>query len=168
MFFGGASHVRSTLPNSTGTRGRGANASFGGALSSLGSAFVDNQQVGLFAFQSRMELIDTVVWGTRMDPDGSFGNGLEALTDGSILFVRGAIEGNAGMGAVFAEGAGLLDGARVARNPVGLHAQDGSIVEEVDRTPQTLGARQVAITRATTFEDNRAKASADTVPVPPR
>lgn len=160
--------VRSTLPNAGGTRGRGANASFGGTLSSLGSAFVDNQQVGLFAYQSRMELIDTVVLGTRADPDGSFGNGVEALTDGSILFIRGAIEGNAGMGAVFAEGAGLLDQARVARHPVGLHAQDGSTVEEVDRPPQSLGARQVAITRATTFEENRTKVSADTVPVPAR
>lgn len=160
--------VRSTLPNALGARGRGANANFGGLLSSTDSAFVDNQQVGIFAFQSRVELTDTVVLGTRTDPDGSFGNGLEALTDGAILLKGGALVGNAGIGAVFAEGAGLLDGARVAKNPVGLHAQDGSTVEELGRAPQTLGARQVVVTSATTFKDNQAKVSAGTVPVPAR
>ncbi|MDP1824156.1 MAG: right-handed parallel beta-helix repeat-containing protein [Archangium sp.] len=160
--------VRSTLPNALGSRGRGANASFGALLTAKDSAFVDNQQVGLFAFQSRVEVTDSVVRDTRADPDGRFGNGLEALTDGAILFVGGAIEGNAGIGAVFAEAAGVLDGARIAKNPVGLHAQDGSTVEELASAPQPLGARQVVVTQATAFKDNQAKVSAGTVPVPPR
>ncbi len=159
--------VRATQPNSAGTRGRGANANFGGLLQVFDSAFVDNQQVGLFAFQSRMEVTDTVVRGTRSDPDGSYGNAIEALTDGRIVFTRGALERSAGIAAVFAEGAGSIDGARVAKNAIGLHAQDGSTVEELPSAPATLGPRQVVVTTTTTFEDNQAKLSAVTVPLPP-
>ena len=158
--------VRSTRPNGGGTRGRGANASFGGLLQVSASAFVDNQQVGLFAFQSRIEATDSVVLSTRSDPDGSYGNGVEALTDGVIVFTRGALERSAGIAAVFAEGAGVLEAVRVAKNAIGLHAQDGSTVEELAAVPATLGARQVVVTTSTAFEDNQAKLSAVTVPVP--
>lgn len=159
--------VRSTQPNGAGTRGRGANALFGARLQVTDSALVDNQQVGLFTFQARAEVTDSLVRATRSDPDGSYGNGLEALTDGVILFTRGAVEGSAGIAAVFAEGAGVIDGARVAKNAIGLHAQDGSTVEEVSAPPEALGARQVIVTTATAFEENQAKLSAGTVPVPP-
>jgi hypothetical protein len=159
--------VRSTQPNGAGTRGRGANALFGAQLQVTDSAFVDNQQVGLFVFQARVEVTDSLVRATRSDPDGSYGNGLEALTDGVIVFTRGAVEGSPGIAAVFAEGAGVLDGARVAKNAVGLHAQDGSTVEELAAPPPTLGARQVIVTTGTAFEENQAKLSAGTVPVPP-
>ncbi len=158
--------VRSTQPNATGKRGRGGNANFGGRLEVLDSAVIDNQQVGLFTFQSQISVSDSLVLGTRADPDGSYGNGLEALTDGSIVFTRGVIEQSTGIAAVYAEGAGVLDGARVVRNAIGLHAQDGSTVEELATAPGSLGARQVAVTSSTRFEDNQAKLSAVTVPVP--
>lgn len=159
--------VRGTLPNATGTRGRGANANFDGALSSRGGVFLDNQQVGVFAFQSVVTLTDTFVVGVKPDPDGAYGNGVEALTDGSIVMTGGGVAGCAGIAAVFAEGAGVLDGVRVASNEVGLHAQDGSNVEERDDVPSPLGARQVVVTSRTAFEDNVAKLSSTTVPVPP-
>lgn len=159
--------VRKTLPNGAGARGRGANASFGGKLQVAQSAFVDNQQVGVFAFRSKVDVSDSVVSATRSDPDGSYGNGLEALTDAVILFTGGALEGSAGIAAVFGEGAGVIDGARIAKNAVGLHAQDGSMVEELEAPPATLGARQVIVTTSTAFEENQAKLSAGTVPVPP-
>lgn len=160
--------VRATQPNATGTRGRGANANFGGAVMKLSSvAVVDNQQVGLFAFQARLEATDSAVVGMRSDPDGAYGNAVEALTDGVIVFTRGALEGSSGIAAVFAEGAGVLDGVRVAKNAIGLHAQDGSTIEELASAPATLGARQVVVTSSTRFEENVAKLSATTVPVPP-
>lgn len=158
--------VRSTQPNGAGTRGRGANANFGGALEVVESAFIDNQQVGLFAFQSVVTVTNSLVSGTRADPGGAYGNGLEALTDGRIDFRGGAIEGSAGIAAVYAEGAGVLEAVRVAKNTIGLHAQDGSMVEELASVPTTLGARQVVVTTSTVFEGNAAKLSAVTVPVP--
>ncbi len=159
--------VRSTLPNGTGTRGRGANANFQGVLRLSASALVDNQQVGVFVLLSRVEAIDTVVLGTRADPDGSYGNGLEVLTDGVLTFTRGAVEGSSGIAAVFAESAGGLDGVRIAKNAIGLHAQDGSTVEELASVPAALGARQVAVTTSTRFEENQSKLSAGTIPLPP-
>lgn len=77
------------------------------------------------------------------------------------------MERSAGIAAVFAQGAGLLDGTRVAQNAIGLHAQDGTSVEELEVAPATLGPRQVVVTTATVFEDNQAKVSAGTIPVPP-
>ncbi|MFZ5443185.1 MAG: right-handed parallel beta-helix repeat-containing protein [Myxococcota bacterium] len=159
--------VRGTLANGAGTRGRGANANFGGALTLNDSALVDNRQVGLFAFQSTIEATGCAVLGTKSDPDGAYGNGLEALTDGRIFFRAGAVEASAGIAAVFAEGAGVLEATRVAKNTIGLHAQDGSTVEELASVPASLGARQVVVTSSTVFEDNQAKLSAVTVPVPP-
>ncbi len=159
--------VLGTLPLASGSRGRGANVAFGAVLRSNTSAFVDNQQVGLFSFQSRIEATDTLVRGTRTDPDGRYGNGIEALTDGVISFVRGAIDRSASIGAVFAEGAGLLDGVRITNNTTALHAQDGTTIVELPVPPVSPGNRQLVVTGSTSFEGNQSKTSADVVTVPP-
>ena len=159
--------VQSTQPNAQGTRGRGVNVSFGATFTATETAFLDNQQVGVFVFEARVELVDSFVQGTRADPDGRYGNGVQALTDGVLLVTRGAIDGSAGLGAAFAEAAGVVDGARLSRNAVGLHTQDGSTLEEKP-APAMLGRRQVVVTPATTFVGNDARTGAEQVPVPPR
>ncbi len=158
--------VLNTLPLGDGTRGRGANASFGGALSLTSSAFLDNQQVGLFAFESRIDATDSLVRGTRADPDGRYGNGFEALTQATITFVRGAVETSAGIAAVFGGGSGVIDAVRLAGNTIALHAQDGSSIIETATVPAMLGTQQVVVTPTTTFENNQSKTSADAVTVP--
>ncbi len=158
--------VRDTLPQGNGTRGRGANAQFGGALSATRSAFLGNRQVSIFAFQSKVTLEDVLVRGTLADPGGAYGNGVEALTDGDIAMTRGAIEGSAGIAAVFAEGAGLLDAVHIARNAVGVHTQDGATLLEVESAPMTRGSRDVAVTKATVFEGNTTNVGTGQVPVP--
>ncbi|MBL8921120.1 MAG: right-handed parallel beta-helix repeat-containing protein [Myxococcaceae bacterium] len=159
--------VLGTRPLASGQRGRGANVAFDARATLVSSAFVDNQQVGLFAFQARLDVSDTVVTGTRSDPDGRYGNGLEALTAALIVFTRGAVSRSAGIAAVFAEGAGVLDGARLANNPVAIHAQDGSTLLEVQSAPAQPGPRDVVVTSATVFEANQAKTSSETLSVPP-
>lgn len=158
--------VLNTLPLASGTRGRGANAAFGGALSVTNSAFVDNQQVGLFAHESRIDATDCLVKGTRADPDGRYGNGFEALTQATVRFVRGAVETSAGIAAVFGGGSGVIDGVRLAGNAIALHAQDGSSIIETATVPAMLGTQQVIVTPTTTFENNQSKTSADEVTVP--
>jgi hypothetical protein len=159
--------VQATQPNAQGTRGRGVNVSFSARFSATGTAFLDNQQVGVFVFDARAELVDTLVQGTRADPDGRYGNGVQALTDGVLLVTGGAVDGSAGLGAAFAEGAGVIDGARLSRNAIGIHTQDGSTLEERP-APAMLGRRQVVVTPATTFVGNDARTGAEQVPVPPR
>ncbi|MDX2014907.1 MAG: right-handed parallel beta-helix repeat-containing protein [Myxococcaceae bacterium] len=159
--------VQSTQPNAQGTRGRGVNVSFGATLTASETAFLDNQQVGVFVFDARVELIDSFVQGTRADPDGRYGNGVQALTDGVLTVTRGAIDGSAGLGAAFAEAAGVIDGARLSRNGIGIHTQDGSTLEEKP-APAMLGRRQVVVTPATVFVGNDARTGAEQVPVPPR
>ncbi len=158
--------VRDTLPDGTMRRGRGANAQFGGTLSVTRGAFLGNRQVGVFSFGSRVTLDDVLVLGTLADPDGAYGNGIEALTDGDIVMTRGAIESSAGIGAVFAEGAGLLDGVRIGRNAVGLHTQDGVSLLEVESAPAMRGPRDLAVTRSTVFDENATKLGSGTVPLP--
>jgi hypothetical protein len=160
--------VQATQPNGQGTRGRGVNVSFGARFTATNTAFLDNQQVGVFVFDARAELVDTLVQGTRADPDGRYGNGVQALTDGVLLVTGGAVDGSAGLGAAFAEGAGVIDGARLARNGIGIHTQDGSTLEELPTAPAMLGRRQVVVTPATTFVGNDARTGAEQVPVPPR
>jgi hypothetical protein len=159
--------VLGTLPLGSGQRGRGANVAFEARATIASSAFIDNQQVGVFAFQSRVDLLDTVVDGTRSDPGGSYGNAIEALTDGLIVFTRGALTRSAGIAAVFAEGAGVLDGVRLANNPVAIHAQDGSTIKDAPNAPAMPAAREVVVTSATTFEGNQTKTSTESLSVPP-
>ncbi|MGV3624166.1 MAG: right-handed parallel beta-helix repeat-containing protein [Archangium sp.] len=158
--------VRGTLRNGTGTRGRGANANFLGGLFTTSTLFLDNQQVGVFAFQSRVDLVDTFVKGVKTDPGLAYGNGIEALTDGLIVMRGGGLSECEGIAAVFAEASGSMDAVRVFDNEIGLHAQDGSTVEELTSVPQELGVRQVVVSTSTVFENNRAKLSGSTVPVP--
>lgn len=158
--------VRGTLPNATGTRGRGANANFLGDLRATSTLFLDNQQVGVFAFQSRVDLIDSFVKGVKTDPGLSYGNGIEALTDGVIVMTGGGLSECQGIAAVFAEAAGSMNGVYVFDNEIGLHAQDGSTVEELASVPATLTSRQVVVSTSTVFDNNRAKLSGSTVPVP--
>ncbi len=160
--------VRGTLPNATGTRGRGANADYSSLLAATDSVFVDNQQVGIFALFSRVELTRTSILSTRADPDGKYGNALEVLTDSVLMMSGGALQSNAGIGAVFAEGAGVLDSVRIGKNVVGLHAQDGSAVEELATAPMTLTSRQVVVTSGTAFVGNQNKFGGGSVPIPPR
>ncbi len=159
--------VRGTKPNGAGTRGRGANANFHGGLHATSTLFLDNQQVGVFAFQSRVDLVDSFIKGVKTDPGAAYGNGVEALTDGVIVMRGGGLSQCAGIAAVFAEGAGSMDGVRVFDNEIGLHAQDDSVLEELPTVPATLGPRQVVVSSSTVFEGNRAKLSGSTVPVPP-
>lgn len=158
--------VRDTQPDAAGKRGRGANAQFGGTLLANLCAFLGNRQVGVFAFQSKVTLDTVLVRGTLADPDGAYGNGIEALTDGDIAMTGGAIDSSAGIGAVFAEGAGLLDAVRVLNNAVGVHTQDGAMLLEVDAPPAMRGAREVAITRSTVFDGNATKLGTGQVAVP--
>jgi hypothetical protein len=160
--------VQSTRPNGQGTRGRGANVSFGSTFIATATAFVDNQQVGVFVFDARAELDGTLVQGTRVDPDGRYGNGVQALTDGVLRVKGGAVESSGSLGAAFAEGAGLLDGVRLWRNPVALHTQDGSTIEELAAAPATIGRRQVVVTPATRFVGNESRLGSAQVPVPPQ
>lgn len=160
--------VQSTRPNGEGTRGRGVNVSFGSTFIATATAFVDNQQVGVFVFDARAELDGSLVQGTRVDPDGRYGNGVQALTDGVLRVKGGAVESNGSLGAAFAEGAGLLDGVRLWRNPVALHTQDGSTVEELAAAPATIGRRQVVVTPATRFVGNESRLGSAQVPVPPQ
>lgn len=158
--------VRGTLPNGAGTRGRGANANFLGSLRATSTLFLDNQQVGVFAFQSRVDLVDSFIKGVKTDPGLSYGNGIEALTDGVIVMRGGGLSECEGIAAVFAEAAGSMDAVYVFDNEIGLHAQDGSTVEELASVPATLTSRQVVVSTSTVFEANRAKLSGSTVPVP--
>src|SRR6267154_1849093 len=95
---------------------------------------------------------DVLIFGMFADSDGSYGNGIEALTDTDVTMTRGAIESSANIGAVFAEGAGLLDGVRIVNNAVGIHVQDGSMLLEVDSGGATHGTRDVVVTKATVFD----------------
>jgi hypothetical protein len=55
---------------------------------------------------------------------------------------------------------------RISQNAVGLHAQDGSMLLDVDAPPMTRGARDVAVTKTTVFDFNQTKLGTGQVAVP--
>ncbi len=162
--------VRGTLPGEAGNRGRGANVQGGARLELLDSALVDNRQVGLFAWGAgtRVFATDSLVGATAVDPDGSFGHGVEAL-DAARVDLRGSsVRGNAGVGLVAAGAAATVVDGKLEANLVGLQAQDGSSVQEVDEVLEPVGVTEVLVTATTVFVDNATRLGAGSVPLPER
>lgn len=159
--------LRASVPNAEGRRGRGINVQNVATLGGTRVAIVDDQQTGLFAFGigTAAALQDSLILGTRMDSAG-FGHAAMAVAGARLDMTRVTLQGSAGIGMAVAGAAGSLAGSVVLGNAVGVHAQDGSALNELDALPPSLPSFQLAITRDVTFEGNASRIGSGQVPVP--
>lgn len=158
--------VRGTRPGAAG-RGRAVNAQFAAVVDIEASRLEDNVQVGVFAYGAGTEvtLTHSAVRRTAPTPDGQHGAGAQVL-DGAQLFTDGVeLKQSAGVGALFANAAGVLVRTRVLDNRVGLHAQDGTEIREQADAPKQADALTVVVS-ASEFSGNDTRVGSGSLAVP--
>lgn len=96
--------LRDTLASSDGV-GRGLDVEDGATLTASGCLIEDNVQIGVYTSGSgtSVTLVDTTVRGTTSDRTGRGGYGVDVQRGASLTMSGGAIEANAGFGALVAE-----------------------------------------------------------------
>lgn len=146
--------------------GRGVEVIHGGTLTIERSAIVDNVEAGLGAGMpgSSLSAIEVVVRGTRAA--GGFGHGAMALGGASLLLRGSHLSDNGATGLLFSASAGVVEGGTVAHNAIGIHAQDGSTLEEVGQVPEGLEPLRVRVDSRTRFLANGTRVGSGSLPVP--
>jgi hypothetical protein len=115
---------------------------------------------------SILRLARSSIHGTRPARMG-FGHGITVRNEARVVLTGTSIVDNPGIGLAADGGRALLDGAAVARNAVGIHAQGGSfLVEADDPDADGLGAGEVRVTASTRFASNATRIGSGVVPLP--
>lgn len=158
--------IQDTAVSATG-RGRGVTAQHRAQLTLEESLLAGNVQVGvvLFGEGTLAVLSGSAVRGTRIDPAGEHGHGVEVLQDAVVRVERSELRDNEGVGAIFASAAGSLELSRVLDNRVGIHAFDGSTLREQAEAPDAIPALSVVITESE-FSGNETRVGSGAVPLP--
>lgn len=116
--------------------------------------------------QSFVRLVRSSVRGTRKARDG-FGHGVTVRLDARVVLTGTSIVDHPGIGIAADGGRALLDGATVARNAVGIHAQSGSfLVETDDADAESLTDGEVRVATTTRFASNATRIGSGVVALP--
>jgi hypothetical protein len=166
-----ATLVSGTQENRDGAYGRGLALQLGAQTQLDGCALVDNVEVGVDldgTGGSTARLDGTLVRHTLASTkSGVTGNGVIARY-GARLDVNGSvIDLNPGPALTFDASAGTIARSRLSDNGVGLHAQHGSAVTQVQAMPATVGPLDVFVGQDTVFARNQSNQGTGTVALPP-
>lgn len=113
-----------------------------------------------------VRLARSSIHGTRPARSG-FGHGITVRGEARVVLTGTSIADNPGIGIAADGGRALLDGATIARNAVGIHAQGGSfLVEASDPDADSLGDGEVRVAASTRFASNATRIGSGTVPLP--
>lgn len=140
----------------------------GSSLEMTHSAVARNHELGLglSGAGSSARVEGSVIRDTRLEPTGRFGYGV-SVDRQATLRIRGTlVRGSAGVGMVFAGGAGTIDAVAVADNEVGIHLQDGSVLRQVSLIAEALLPLDVQVNEETRFVDNRTRLGSGVLPLP--
>lgn len=115
---------------------------------------------------SYVRLARSAVHGTRKARDG-FGHGVTVRLDARVVLTGTSIVDNPGIGIAADGGRALVEGTTVARNAVGIHAQAGSFLVELDDPDATsLADGEVRVAPSTHFASNATRVGSGNVPLP--
>jgi hypothetical protein len=139
----------------------------GGQVDLEASAIVDSTTSGILATRggdATIRLARSAIHGTKAASQG-FGHGVIVAAGAEIVLESTSIFDNAAIGLAAAGGRARVVGAVIARNPVGVHVQDGSfLVESPDAADP--GANEVRVSPDTRFLSNTSKIGAGQIPLP--
>ncbi len=132
-----------------------------------GSAFTGNLHTGIYLWEARsFSMSRSVVQGTKpQESPAILGHGLLVQGVPSVSVAGSVFRDNAGVGLVFSDATASVSGSFVARNAVGIHAQDGSILQELPEVTGLPDAHAVAVDAKTRFDGNGAKVGSGVVPL---
>jgi hypothetical protein len=125
------------------------------------SGFLVREGAGTF-----LRFVRSSVHGTKQARTG-FGHGVTVGQGASVVLSGSSLVDNPGIGLAVDGGKALVDGATIARNNVGVHAQNGSfLVQADDVDPASLGDGEVRVASTTRFSSNATRVGSGLVPLP--
>lgn len=155
-----------TRPHSSGTLGAGVVS--GATLSLAASTVYDNLgfDVLVASAGSVTRVEGSFVRGATLEQATSlYGHGVVALDGARLDLLGGVIFQNQAIGVVFDRSSGIVHGAEIAGNAVGLHVQGGGL-SEVTGAPGDVAPLEVVVTGDTVFVDNDARIGTGEVILP--
>lgn len=162
-----------TRTGAGGLAGHGVNVNSGARLDMSSCAVVGNHEAGLSVSGGVASVFDSNFRGTARNGRGDFGHGIIGVPSADVDHSPTAIHlsnvsvtGNASVGLMAAGMAGSVQNSTFERNETGVHAQDGTTVEQAEAPPASLGPLQLVITNDTIFFGNATVAGTGTVPLP--
>jgi hypothetical protein len=157
--------VRDTLASPTAGYGRGVDVSEGATLALSSSAVSHSIEMALgVSYGSIADIADTVLRGTAASATGAADGVM--VVDATLRMARSTIRDHARIGLAFSAARALLDSTTVAGNAVGIHAQDGCVLQDVDALPPMPPDLQILVTPTTHFIGNQTRIGSGVVPVP--
>lgn len=108
----------------------------------------------------------TLVTDTKPNIGGLFGHGVVARRKAEVTIRRSVIEKNTGIGVAFAGATASMRGSLVRDNAVGIHVQEGSVLEGGAEAPSPLAPLVVFVTDDTRFDGNTTRVGSGLVPLP--
>lgn len=162
------SWIADTLADaSTGGPGRAATAQASASMTLLGVVVQRSAQLALAASAgASLSVKGSLVEDTAAAQDGTFGHGVLA-DDGGLLVVDDVtITKSAGAALVFAASRGNVSHTRIRANAVGIHVQDGSVLQEVATVPDDPPDGTVNVSTDSTFDGNGSRVGSGALPLP--
>jgi hypothetical protein len=166
--------VASTLalvPDKGGTSGGGGTAVGvlrGARATVTRSTLVDSREVAAACYDpgSTLVLDRALVDGISTNDNHVFGHGVVGNKGAHVTIAGSVIQRSAGIGVAFASSTGLVTGSFVRDNAIGIHVQDGSVLNEVEAAPEAAGDLEVVVTKDTRFTGNATKVGSGEIPLP--
>ncbi|MDB4944786.1 MAG: hypothetical protein JWP97_4320 [Labilithrix sp.] len=127
-----------------------------------------SRQAGVVAFGKTAALVMT---SCRLEDvaegaPGSFGHGIVATASASVSLSDVTVRRCASVGLVFDGSAGVVRASHIDDNAVGIFAQNGSELQQVDVAPDAATPGVVAVTADTSFTGNVTRVGSGVVSVP--
>ena len=160
--------ISGTKPLADGVMGLGIAAGFGSHVTVTSSIVASSHHTGIYVFDgSTLDVNKTAIRDTALQLSGvPLGHGI-LVTDSTHAVITGCeVRRSAGIGLAFSRSAAVVASSTIADNAVGIHAQDGSMLVQVDVAPSQPTGVDVSVTADTTFEGNATRVGSGAVPLP--
>jgi hypothetical protein len=160
--------ITATKPLPTGTMGLGIAAGFGSHAAVTSTIITSSHHTGIYVFDgSTLDATNTAVRDTSVQVSGvPLGHGM-LIMDSTHAVISGCeVRRSAGIGLAFSRSAASITSTTIADNAVGIHAQDGSMLAQVDVAPSQPTGVTVSVSADTTFAGNATRVGSGTVPLP--
>jgi hypothetical protein len=160
--------VSATKPLPTGTMGLGIAAGFGSHVVVTSSVITSSHHTGIYVFDgSTLDATKTAIRDTSIQVSGvALGHGMLVMDSTHAVITGCEVRRSAGVGLAFSRSAAVVSATTIADNAVGIHAQDGSMLVQVDVPPSQPTASTVSVSADSTFEGNATRIGSGTVPLP--
>ena len=147
--------------------GRGLSAQAGARVDIVGSAFIDNVEVGALAALdgTTLALDGCLVDHTGLDPSGHYGFGLLRASTAIGALSGTTVRGSAGPAIAVDDGSGTVASCVVEDNAIGVFVQDGTTLVQGAEADAGAGLT-LDISSDTAFVGNQTKVGSGVIAVP--